>query len=59
MLNLDLVIARKRFPSPCGVKVVGNGVAGTYGIDTDAMFPSPCGVKVVGNFVRSLSLRVN
>ncbi len=40
----------ERFPSPCGVKVVGN--ANKKGLDLcrHMEFPSPCGVKVVGNF---------
>ncbi len=37
------------FPSPCGVKVVGNAVMLKGGKGCGDLFPSPCGVKVVGN----------
>ena len=39
-----------KFPSPCGVNIVGNlaAVTGTATIALRA-FPSPCGVNIVGN----------
>ncbi len=41
------------FPSPCGVKVVGNFAQIKWDnhitVLSVTVFPSPCGVKVVGN----------
>ncbi len=39
-----------KFPSPCGVMVIGNTQYFEYQSSVRLAFPSPCGVMVIGNY---------
>ena len=51
----DLKSLFLKFPSPCGVMVIGNQDWSRYAIGHEGWFPSPCGVMVIGNMFDPLS----